>query len=89
MPDAGEVAQPPGFFEFYVTTTMPKPAGGGMDMPEYFAVNIFTGTLWDAREGRRIGSPLLSDVQGALRDEHHITSGDLRRFDSLRPKRAE
>ncbi len=88
VPDRKDVRQQKGFINFYVVTTMPKPAGGGIEMPEYFAVNTHTGTLWDSGADKRVQSPQLRDVLRVLRRSRGITAEVMRRFDSLGPERS-
>lgn len=83
--DAEDARQEPGFFTFYVVATASKPRGGGLDMPEYLAVNARTGSLWDARSVTRITSRELEDVLKVMRSAHGITEATMRRFDGLKP----
>lgn len=86
MPDRADVRQQPGFIDFYVVTTAPKPKGGGLETPEYFAINARTGTLWNAGSGKRIESVELRAVLGVMRRSHNIGAGTLARFGSRRPE---
>lgn len=86
IPSRTDVRQQPGFVDFYVVTTAPKPKGGGLETPAYFAINVRTGTLWDAGSGTRVESTELRDVQGVIRKSHNIGPGTLARYDSLRPE---
>ncbi|MGH9474639.1 MAG: hypothetical protein ACRD1M_18070 [Terriglobales bacterium] len=86
VPDMQDVSQGESFISFYVVTTAPKPRGGAIETPEFFAVNVHTGTLWDEGSGARVESRELDDVLRVFRRSHGITAATVRRFDALRPE---
>lgn len=51
----------------------------------YYAVNKYTGTVWNTIMNKRVHSSLLQDIQAIMRWKHHINNSVLKKYRMLRP----